>query len=163
MSDTTIRSHDDSGAASGVASAAATAAITATERARRMTWPTAAVVLLAGGALTAYGAHDLREIVVVLAVLALVVAGVYGWLIPRRLRSGRVANPALALSVLGLLLIMPAFWSALPLALGAAGVLLGQAGRSAPAGGGRSIAAVVIGALAVVAYFGTYVAEAFGV
>jgi hypothetical protein len=135
----------------------------AVERARRLTWPTAAGVVVAGSALTVWGAHDLREILLVLAVLAGTVGGVYGWLIPARLRAGQVATPALVLSVAGLALVVPAFWSAVPLALGAAGALLGQAGRTSPSGSGRSIAAVGIGALAVVGYFATYAAEAIGV
>ena len=132
------------------------------ETARRLTWPTAAAVLLVGSALTVYGAHDLREIIVVVALLAAVVAAVYGWLLPSRLRSGRVATPALVLSVLAVVLIPPAFWSALPLALGAAGALLGQAGRTGRVHTGRATAAVVLGVLAVIAYLATYAAEAVG-
>lgn len=133
------------------------------ERVRRLSWPTAAAVLLVGSAFTIYGAHDLREVVVVLAVLAAVVAAVYGWLLPSRLRSGRVATPGLVLSVVAVVLIPPAFWSALPLALGAAGALLGHAGRTGRAGTGRATAALVLGVLAVVAYLATYAAEALGV
>jgi hypothetical protein len=91
------------------------------------------------------------------------VAGVFGRLVPARLRSGKVATPALVLGLLGVLFVVPAFWSGLPLALGAAAVLLGQAGRTAAHGSGRSIAAVALGALAVVGYFGTYALEALGI
>ena len=100
------------------------------EPVRRLIWPTAAAVVLVGSAFTVYGAHDLREIVIVIAVLAAVVAATYGWLLPSRLRSGRVTTAALVLSILAIVLIPPAFWTALPLALGAAGALLGQAGRT---------------------------------
>lgn len=135
----------------------------AAEQARRMTWPTAAVAWVVSSALSAQGAHGVAEAVVLPVLLALVTAGIYGWLVPSRLRTGRVGTPALVLSVVALLLILPAFWSGLPMVLGAAGAVLGHAGRGAGTGGGRSIAAVVVGALAVVAYLASYVTEILGI
>lgn len=128
-------------------------------RVRRATGPAAAGVLTAGSALTLWGAHDLREVMIVVGVLLAVVAGVYGYVMPRALRSGAGSGAALVLSVAALLVLLPAFWSALPLALGVAGVMLGHAGRTGGRAGAAAAAAVVLGSLAVVGYFAVYVLE----
>ena len=52
------------------------------------------------------------------ALSALVTAGVFGLLLPRALREDSAPGRALTLSVLGLPLIVPAFWSGLPMVLG---------------------------------------------
>lgn len=79
---------------------------------------------------------------------------IFGLLAPWALRSTHARRPsitALVCSVLGLLLLLPAFWSGLPVILGAAGIALGQVGRArAQTGGTRTtaLAALVIGAVA---------------
>jgi len=86
-----------------------------------------------------------------------VVVGVaiFRWLVPwaQETSAGRAARPAqvgITMSVLGLLSVV-AFWSGLPIILGAGGTMLGQVGRKRTAGQGRlSTAAVVIGLLAIV-------------
>jgi hypothetical protein len=59
------------------------------------------------------------------------------------------AVPGLVCSLLGLLLL-PVFWSGLPIVLGTAGALLGQAERAGTAGRGLALAAIVVGVAAVV-------------
>ncbi len=86
-----------------------------------------------------------------------IIAGalVFAWLVPWAKRTApaganRPVRTGLVMSVLGLLSIV-AFWSGLPVILGAGGVALGQTRREdATAGhGGISLAAVALGALAV--------------
>lgn len=90
--------------------------------------------------------------VLIVAVIAAVV--VFGVVVPRALRSMRAtsATPGaagLVLSILGLVLAPVAFWSGIPVVLGAGGSLLGSQGRrSARARGAsatRESAAVTIG------------------
>ena len=75
--------------------------------------------------------------------------------------SGRDAAPktALAMSVIAALLTLPAFWTGLPLVLGAAGALVGYAGRAAAKGSGPSIAAMLIGVLSVLGYLTIYIVD----
>jgi hypothetical protein len=65
----------------------------------------------------------------------------------------------MALSVIAALLTLPAFWTGLPLVLGAAGALVGYAGRGAAKGSGLSIAALLIGALSVLGYLTIYIVD----
>jgi hypothetical protein len=79
----------------------------------------------------------------------------FGLLVPRALRAiqeGRSSAPrwGLAHSIVALVLTPFAFWSGVPLVLGAAGLLLGAAGRKHGRGRGASTAAAVIGVLVVV-------------
>lgn len=129
------------------------------ERLRRSIMPAAAGVLVAVTALTVYGAHDFQEIAVVMGVLVAVMAGVYGFLVPRALDKESAGGTALTLSVLAALLLLPAFWSGLPLALGVAGAIIGYAGRQASSGSGKSIAGFVIGAVAAIGYFAVYLLD----
>ena len=83
----------------------------------------------------------------------------YGLVVRRGLRHESAPVRALVMSVFGLLLAFPAFWSGLPLALGGAGALLGYAGKKASSRSGLCIAALVIGAMAVIAYLAIYVGD----
>jgi hypothetical protein len=116
-----------------------------------------AVVALAG---TVFSAHDWTEIAVVAAVVVVTAALVYGVVAPRALRKESAGGTSLALSIPAVLLLLPAFWSGLPLVLGVAGALVGNAGRSARTGSGQSIAGLVLGALAAVGYLAVYVSDA---
>lgn len=107
------------------------------------------------------GAHDVGEIVSMIALSAVVAGGVFGLVLPRALREESAPRRALTLAVLGLLLVVPAFWSGLPMVLGSAGALLGYAGRNAVQGAKGCITAAVIGALAVIGYLSTYVGDQF--
>jgi hypothetical protein len=128
---------------------------------RRAVLPVGLVSFAVAAAWIVAGAHNTTEIVSMVALSALVTAGVFGLLLPRALHQDSAPGRALTLSVLGLLLIVPAFWSGLPMVLGSAGALLGYAGRNAATGSRGSIVAAVIGALAVVGYLTTYVGDQF--
>ena len=129
------------------------------DAARRAMLPVGVATFAGSAVWTVLGAHNLREIVVVLAVAAVVTAAVYGLLLPRSLRRESAGGTALALALLAALLTLPAYWSGLPLILGAAGVLLGLAGRNAATGAGKSVAAIGIGALAVLGYLTIYIVD----
>lgn len=129
--------------------------------ARRAVLPVAVASFATATFWTVMGAHDTGEIVIVLAMCAAVAAGVFGFVLPRALEQDSAPGRALTLSVLGLLLLAPAFWSGVPILLGAAGALLGYAGRSAAVGAKRCIAATVIGALSVMGYVAVYVGDQF--
>ena len=131
------------------------------ETMRRAVAPAAAVVLLTTTVCTSLGAHDLREILVVMAIVVAAVVGVYGFLLPRALGRESAGGTALTLSLVAAALTLPAFWSGLPLVLGVAGTMLGYAGRSAASGSGKSIAAVALGSLAALMYVSIYAMEAF--
>jgi hypothetical protein len=107
------------------------------------------------------GAHDTTEIISMVALAAVTAAGVFGLVLPRALQQDGAPGRALTMSVLAVLLIVPAFWTGLPMVLGAAGALLGYAGRGASTGSRRCVAAAVIGALAVIGYLATYVSDQF--
>ncbi len=85
-------------------------------------------------------------------------AAVFGWLVPRTLDRGHLGATALGLSILGFLSIA-VFWSGLPLILAAGGALLGWTGRDAASGAGLCRAAMVVGALALLADLAVYVAD----
>lgn len=122
--------------------------------------PAAVAVVAAGGTLTVYGAHDFGEVGIVMGIFVPVVIGIYGFLLPRALKGSGGSGIALTLSLIGLALLLPAFWSALPLAFGVAGALLGYAGRNGASGSGKSTAAVALGTLAAIGYFAVYVLDA---
>lgn len=105
---------------------------------------------------TVYGAHDWTEIAIVFTAIAVVSLATYGYLVPRALRRDPGAT-AVALGLAALVLLLPAFWSGLPLVLGVAAMLLGRAGRTDGTRSGRSIAAIVLGAVAVVGYLAIYI------
>ena len=93
------------------------------------------------------------------AVVVLATAVVFGYLLHRALRRESAAGTALTLSSIALLLLLPAFWSGLPLVLGAGGALLGYAGKNAPNRAGKSTAAVVLGLLTALGYLAIYVLD----
>jgi hypothetical protein len=115
-----------------------------------------ALVAFAG---TAFGAHDWGEILVVCGVVAVATALVFGLVVPRALRTESAGGTALGLAIPALVLLLPAFWSGLPLVLGVAGLLVGSAGRRASSGAGKCIAAVVLGTLAAVGYVAIYISD----
>lgn len=91
----------------------------------------------------------------VTAVVALVVwAFVFGWYAPR---AQSPARAGLVASLLGLVSVA-AFWSALPLLLGAAGIVFGVQG--APAARRIGLAAVALGSLAIALTIGATVYDA---
>ena len=114
---------------------------------------------LVAAATTAAFAHDWAEIVISVAIIAVVTAVIFGVVVPRALRKESAGGTALGLAIPAALLALPAFWSGLPLVLGVAGLVVGNAGRTARSGAGKCIAAVVLSALAVIAYVSIYVAS----
>ena len=115
-----------------------------------------ALVAAAG---TAFGAHDWTEITVTWSVIAVATVLVYGFVVPRALGKESAGGTALGLSIPALVLLLPAFWSGLPLVLGVAGLVVGNAGRRAPTGTGKCIAAVVLGSLAAIGYLAIYISD----
>ena len=94
---------------------------------------------------------QLRALPIVVVVLLVIAAIVFFLIVPRGERSNRPAVPGLACSIIGLLLVFPAFWSGLPIVLGAAGFVLGQAGRGSrrATGGWFALGAIVVGIAAI--------------
>lgn len=119
-----------------------------------------AAVFAATTALTLYGAHGRYEIPIVMTGIIVSVIGVYGFLLPRKLAQQSAGGTALILSGIAVVLLLPAFWSGQSLILGAAGALVGYVGRKAPTAAGKSIAAVVIGLVASIAYVAIYILDA---
>lgn len=96
----------------------------------------------------------------VIAVAAVAAGVVFGAGVPRVLRGSRDADrrrarPGLVLSVLGVVLVLVAFWSGIPLILGAGGCLIGSAtrveARRIGTASRASTAAAAFGVLAVFA------------
>ena len=136
--------------------------LTATTKTRtRLVAPLGIATTLIAAAWTVYGAHDWLEIVTVLAAITAVAAIVFGVVVPRALRKDSAGGTALGLAIPAALLLVPAFWSGLPLVLGVAGFVVGYAGRNAPTGSRKCITAVVLSALAVLGYLTVYVADGF--
>lgn len=93
---------------------------------------------------------QVRALPIIVVVLLVIAAITFLLFVPRAARFNRPAVPGLVCSILGLLLL-PVFWSGLPIVLGAAGALLGQSGRTAgTAGRGLALAAIVVGVAAIV-------------
>lgn len=118
-----------------------------------------AVVGLVAATLTTLFAHNWAEVISMVALIAVVTGIVFGFAVPRSLRGERPGRPALAYAIVAALVIVPAFWTGLPLVLGVAAMILGNAGRTARTGAGASIAALVLGALASLFYLSIYVME----
>jgi hypothetical protein len=92
---------------------------------------------------------------IVLSLVSLVLLAVMVfWLAPRERRAPpqQGTRTALILGILAVLTVL-VFWTGLPFALGAGAAALGLSLRESPSGAGRATAAVVLGALAVVASF----------
>ncbi len=111
------------------------------EEARRATPWVAGVTLALATGLTILGANSTSEIYIILGVVAVAAALVFGFVVPRGLRHETAGGRALAMAVVGALLVVPAFWSGLPVVLGSGATLLGYAGKRAehwPASSRRS-------------------------
>jgi hypothetical protein len=97
--------------------------------------------------------HSPSEFLVVCGFIAVAAALVFGLIVPRGLKkvaaTGNASVAALVLSILAVLVIVPAFWSGLPPVLAAGGVVLGLAGRGARRGA-LATTATAIGLLAIV-------------
>lgn len=103
-------------------------------------------------------AHGTREFLIICAVIAVVAAVIFGWVVPCTLGREALGIPALVLSVAGLVSVL-VFWMGLPPILAAAGALLGWAGRDSVRGAGKCRGAMVIGALALAAYVTIFILD----
>jgi len=121
--------------------------------------PVGVATAVVASALTTLFAHDWGEVMFMVPVILVAAGLVFGVVVPRALRKESAGGTALGLSIPAVLLTLPAFWAGLPLVLGAAGMLVGNAGRNARSGGGKCIVAVVLGALAVLGYLAIYAYE----
>lgn len=119
--------------------------------------PIGIAVAVVASAFTTLCAHDWGEIGFMVPVILIAAGLVFGIVVPRALRKESAGGTALGLSIPAVLLTLPGFWTGLPLVLGVAGLVVGNAGRNARSGGGKCIAALVLGALAVVGYLAIYV------
>lgn len=100
--------------------------------------------------------HNASEFWVITGLILVATAVVFGIVVRRLGGTSAAGTTGLVLAVLGLLLVVPAFWSGLPVVLGAGGLTLGLGERRDSGGTGRGSAAIVLGALAVVAYVAIY-------
>lgn len=116
----------------------------------------AAVVAAAG---TTYGAHGWTEVLVTVPVILVTAALVFGVAVPRALGRENAGGIALGLSVPAAVLLLPAFWAGVPLVLAVGGMVVGSAGRTGRSGSGKSVAALVIGALVVLGWIAIYASE----
>jgi hypothetical protein len=129
------------------------------DRLRSLVVPTGIATVVVSSVFTYLGAHSRGEYVSMIA-LALVTAVVaYGWVAPRALERNAAPKTAMVMSVVAALTALPAYWTGLPLVLGAAGGLVGYAGRGAAKGAGLSIAAMLVGVLSVLGYLTIYIVD----
>ncbi len=125
-------------------------------------------VLVGNAADPVYAQEQLASLPYVIGFAAVFAAIIFGLVAPWALRSAHAQRPSstgFVCSILGLLIVLPAFWSGLPVILGAAGAVLGQAGHSrAQTSGQRTLAltAIVFGLLATLLCLAITVLEKFG-
>jgi hypothetical protein len=90
---------------------------------------------------------QVRALPIIVVVLLVIAAITFLLFVPRATRFNRPAVPGLVCSILGLLLL-PVFWSGLPIVLGTAGALLGRVAGTTQRG--LALAAIIVGIGAVV-------------
>ena len=129
------------------------------QRSRQAVVPVAIACLLLTTFLNVSRSDTAAEAIAMVALDAAVLGLVFVFVVVRGLRQESAGGRALALGVTGALLALPAFWSGLPIILGAAALLLGHAGRRATNGSAQAMAGFALGALAVVGYVAFYVSD----
>lgn len=139
--------------------ATGTSASTERERAQHALRPVAAASFGLAAFFDLARADSATESLIMIAVGIVVTCLLYPLVVAPGLRHESAGGRAIALGVLAVLLIVPAFWSGLPMILGAAAALLGYAGRRAAHGAGQATAAFVLGTLAMVGYLAFYVSD----
>lgn len=127
--------------------------------ARRALRPVAVVTSAIAMAFSVLGANSRGEAAFELGVQLVAAGLIFALVVPRALRHDRAGGRGVALGVLGLLLVVPAFWIGLPIQLGAAAALIGYAGKRADQGSGKAMASLVLGLLGVVAYLAIYASD----
>ena len=129
------------------------------EQITKLVIPTAVATTLVAAVLSFVGRDSMSEWFFELGMQVVAAVVVFGIVVPRGLRRESAGGRALVMAVLGLLLVVPAFWIGWPIQLGAAAVLLGFAGKSAERGSGKAVIALVLGALTVIAYLAIYLGD----
>ncbi len=140
-------------------SASSTIARDERQRVGSLVVPTGVATALVSSVFTFLGAHGPAEYISMIALGVVSAIVVYGWVVPRALAHDAAPKTAMALCVVAAVLTLPAFWTGLPLVLGAAGAIVGYAGRGAGKGSGLSIAAMLIGVLTVLGYLTIYIVD----
>lgn len=128
-------------------------------RLRSLVVPTGIATVVVSSVFTYLGAHSRGEYVSMIALALVTAAVVYGWVAPRALEEEAAPKTAITMSVIAALTALPAYWTGLPLVLGAAGALVGYGGRGAARGSGLSITAMLIGVLSVLGYLTIYIVD----
>ena len=138
-----------------------TTAVTGSDRdaARRAVVPTAVVTFAVTAFLSVAGANTTGEWIVEVGVELVAAILLFGLVVPRGLGHESAGGRGLAMAVIALLLVVPAFWTGLPLQLGAAAAILGYAGKRASQGSGKATVCLVLGTLAMVAYLAIYLLD----
>lgn len=127
--------------------------------ARRVLPWTAGITTAVAVTLSITRSHSMPEWIVEVLVELVAAALLFGLVVPRGLRRASAGGRGIAMGVVAVLLVVPAFWAGLPLLLGAAAALLGSAGRRADRGAGSAVAALVLGLLGVAAYVAIYLTD----
>lgn len=128
-------------------------------QARQLLVPTAVGVALIGSAVSWLSANSRGEAIGEAVFIPLLTAAVFALVVARGLRLPAAGGRGIAMGVIGLLAVPVAFWSGIPLVLGAGATMLGQAGRRADEGSGKAIAAFVLGVLTLIGYVAVYVGD----
>jgi hypothetical protein len=129
----------------------------------RTIWLTAAIAIAVAALLAAWGTFgdedsSFGDYWPVLVIIGVLVAIVYGWVVPRAARGAwSMAKTGLVLSVIGLVTVI-AFWSGAPPIFAFAGILLGYHARQGTEAG-LAKAALAVGVLAIVADVAIYIGD----
>ena len=126
---------------------------------RQLLAPTAVAVALIGSAVSWLGANSRGEAISEAVFIPVFTAAVFALVVARGLRHPAAGGRGIAMGVIGLLAVPVAFWSGIPLVLGAGATMLGQAGRRADEGSGKAIASFVLGVLTLIGYVAVYVGD----
>jgi hypothetical protein len=126
---------------------------------------TAVVAVAMAAALGAWGSFsdngDFGDYWPVLIIIAILAAIVFGFVVPRAVRGAwPLARTGLILSILGLVTVV-AFWSGAPPIFAFPGILLGYFARQR-GDSGVATAAVIVGAVALVADIAIYIGDQAG-
>jgi hypothetical protein len=104
------------------------------------------------------GDASTSEFLVIAGVIVVTTALLVGLLVPRVLGSAKAGVVGLVLALFAVLFV-PVFWSGLTPAFAVGGVLLGLSARRTGSRTGLGTAAIVIGALAGMAYVAVYIGD----
>src|SRR4051794_9109297 len=119
-------------------------------RARRALVPAAVAVAGIGSVVTAWFADSRAEAIIDVVFIPLLTAAIFGLVVSRGLRHTAAGGRGIIMGVIGLLTLPVAFWSGIPLVLGAGATLLGYAGKRADQGSGKAMASFVLGLVTVI-------------